>query len=100
VSAPANAKLDPESVAAIAAALATMAPVEGGLLDADGAGRLLGVPATWLRKEARNDRVPHVRLGRYVRFDRDDLLAWAAARSRGPKPRTGSGPVSKGGDSR
>ena len=67
------------------------------LLDANGASALLSVPATWLLAEARADRVPHVRLGRYVRFDPDDLLAWVATRARGPKPRrTGSQPVSNG----
>lgn len=54
------------------------------LLDAEQAGRLLAVPSTWLLAEARADRVPHVRLGRYVRFDADELDAWWRARARGP----------------
>jgi hypothetical protein len=92
-------RLDPESLVALAAEMARMASTSGGLLDAEGAGQLLSVPASWLLAEARRDRVPHVRLGRRVRFDRDDLLGWAAARSRGPRPRrTGSGPVSRGGE--
>lgn len=67
------------------------------LLDAEGAGLLLAVKASWLMAEARADRVPHVRLGRYVRFDRDELLAWVATRARGPKARrTGHAPVSNG----
>jgi hypothetical protein len=70
-----------------------------GLLDSEGAGRLLAVPPSWLLAEARAERVPHIRLGRRVRFDRADLLAWAASRKRGPR-RTGSGPVSNGGDPR
>ena len=48
------------------------------------AGALLNVPHTWVLAEARADRIPHVRLGRYVRFDRDQLVAWALARQRGP----------------
>jgi hypothetical protein len=39
---------------------------------------------SWVLAEARADRIPHVRLGRYVRFDHDDLLAWAQAQRRGP----------------
>ena len=41
----------------------------GTLIDAKAAGELLGVPHTWVLEEARHDRIPHVRLGRYVRFD-------------------------------
>jgi hypothetical protein len=73
------------------------APTPTSLLDAEGAGALLNVPATWLMAEARADRVPHVRLGKYVRFDRSELLEWVASRARGPKPRrTGQRPVSNG----
>jgi len=56
-----------------------------GLLDAGAAGELLGVPKTWVLTQARADRIPHVRLGRYVRFDPDELLTWARERARGPK---------------
>ncbi len=55
------------------------------LLNAEQAGELLGVPASWLLAQARDDRVPHVRLGRYVRFDRDELAAWIGTRARGPR---------------
>jgi excisionase family DNA binding protein len=54
------------------------------LLDADQAAELLNVPRRWIYTEARYDRIPHIRLGKYVRFDRDELLAWARARQRGP----------------
>lgn len=54
------------------------------LLDAEGAARLLNVPASWVLAEARAGRIPHVRLGRYVRFDADELAAWWRERARGP----------------
>lgn len=54
------------------------------LLTAQQAGELLGVPASWCLTEARHDRIPHVRLGRYVRFHGADLEAWWRARTRGP----------------
>jgi excisionase family DNA binding protein len=57
----------------------------GPLLDADGASALLNVPATWILAQAREDAIPHVRLGRYVRFDADDLREWAQERRRGPR---------------
>jgi excisionase family DNA binding protein len=58
--------------------------VPGPLLDAEGAARLLNVPASWVLAEARADRIPHVRLGRYVRFDGVELAAWWQSRARGP----------------
>lgn len=57
--------------------------VTGPLLDADGAAELLNVPASWVLAQARKDAIPHVRLGRYVRFDADDLRAWAKERRKG-----------------
>jgi excisionase family DNA binding protein len=61
-----------------------IAPVAASLLDAAEAGRLLSVPASWVLAEARANRIPHVRLGRYVRFSADELEAWWRARMRGP----------------
>ena len=46
------------------------------LIDAKAAGKLLGVPHTWLLAQARARRIPHHRLGHYVRFDPNDLRAW------------------------
>lgn len=59
------------------------APISS-LLDATEAGRLLSVPASWVLAEARANRIPHVRLGRYVRFSADELEEWWRARMRGP----------------
>jgi hypothetical protein len=36
--------------------------------------------------EVRAGRIPHIRLGRYARFDPDSIAAWAAERERGPVP--------------
>jgi hypothetical protein len=55
------------------------------LLDAKAAGALLGVPGSWLLAQARRDKVPHVRLGKYVRFDPVDLELWVVSVKRGPK---------------
>jgi excisionase family DNA binding protein len=54
------------------------------LLDATGAARLLNVPMSWVLAEARADRIPHVRLGRYVRFYASELQEWWLSRRRGP----------------
>lgn len=54
------------------------------LLDAEGAAELLNVPKSWVLAEARADRIPHLRFGRYVRFDAAELEEWWQSRRRGP----------------
>jgi excisionase family DNA binding protein len=54
------------------------------LLDAKQAGALLGVPASWVLAQARANRIPHVRLGHYVRFEAQSLEDWWRARLQGP----------------
>lgn len=83
--------VDPDDFAVESVPVNVSAP----LLDAKGAAEWLGVPSSWVLAEARADRIPHVRLGRYVRFRAEDLEAWVAARVRGPRGRrTGRRPVS------
>lgn len=86
--------MSPAAIEALAAALAPLlaqrlaslaAPrVENALLNAEQAGALLSVPATWVLAEARANRIPHVRLGHYVRFDPQVLERWWKGRARGP----------------
>ena len=56
------------------------------LLDARAAGRLLGVPHTWLLAQARAGRIPHHRLGHYVRFSAEDLREWLVENRIEPDP--------------
>jgi excisionase family DNA binding protein len=37
---------------------------------------LLAVPESWVRRETRADRLPHVRLGRYCRYDWPAVVDW------------------------
>jgi excisionase family DNA binding protein len=46
------------------------------LLDAAEIAARLGVPVSWVRESARSGAIPHVRLGRYVRFDDGDVDRW------------------------
>jgi excisionase family DNA binding protein len=55
------------------------------LIDARVAGRLLGVPHTWVLAQARAGRIPHHRLGHYVRFSRSDLETWLQQTRLGPQ---------------
>ena len=56
------------------------------LLTAKEAGKLYNVPPGWMLAQARADNVPHVRLGRYVRFREADLLAHLEACTHGGTP--------------
>jgi excisionase family DNA binding protein len=40
------------------------------------AAELLRVPVSWLYERTRANSIPHVKLGKYLRFDRDGLTTW------------------------
>ena len=46
------------------------------LLAIEEAARLLQVKISWLYERTRTNAVPHLKLGKYLRFDEDDLLTW------------------------
>jgi excisionase family DNA binding protein len=46
------------------------------LLNADEVAALLSVPVRWVREHTRGGLIPHVRLGRYIRYRRPTVLAW------------------------
>ena len=48
------------------------------LLDAAGLAAALGVPQTWIEQAAREQRIPSIRAGRYVRFSRAAVEATLA----------------------
>jgi excisionase family DNA binding protein len=43
----------------------------------------LNVPESWVRAETRADRLPHVQLGRYRRYDWPAVVAWLEERRAG-----------------
>lgn len=45
------------------------------LVDAERMGELAGVPGAWIAEAARQDRIPSIRLGKYVRFRPSAVLA-------------------------
>lgn len=49
---------------------------DGDLLTAEEVAALLRVTTAWVYAETRRHRIPHIRLGRYVRYRRDALAAW------------------------
>ncbi|MHB8492214.1 MAG: helix-turn-helix domain-containing protein [Solirubrobacteraceae bacterium] len=46
------------------------------LLHADDVADMLGVSKPWVYAEVRAGRMPHVRLGRYIRFRRESIECW------------------------
>ncbi len=53
------------------------------LLTAQDVAELLAVPVGWVREHSRNGHLPHIQLGRYVRYDRDDVLNWVQEQKAG-----------------
>lgn len=51
-------------------------PSSDGLLTADEVAALLQVSCAWVYAETRKRRIPHLRLGRYVRYRRSAIEAW------------------------
>lgn len=49
------------------------------LLHVEDVAALLGVSKAWVYAEVRAGRVPHVKLGRYVRFRRESIEEWLCA---------------------
>lgn len=55
------------------------------LMTAEAVADMLAVPTTWVEREARADRIPNIRIGRYRRFRREAVEEWLAMRERGPR---------------
>jgi excisionase family DNA binding protein len=46
----------------------------------------LGVPVSWVRESTRRGAMPAVQLGRYWRYDLDDIAVWIASCKQPGKP--------------
>lgn len=64
------------------------------LLSADDVAAMLGMGKDWVYAEVRANRIPHVKLGRYVRFRAESIEEWIAGLERA----TMSGTTKRGGD--
>ncbi|MBA3509769.1 MAG: helix-turn-helix domain-containing protein [Thermoleophilaceae bacterium] len=58
------------------------------LLDATAAAELLAVRPSWIYEAVRAGRLPHVKIGRHIRFLRSDLESWVATRRVGVTTRS------------
>lgn len=64
-----------------------------GWITIDEAAALIRVPKSWLYERTRLNTVPHVKLGKYLRFDREEFLAWARQFHRDGRGRRGTAVV-------
>ena len=54
-------------------------PTRGRLSTVDEVADLLQVPRSWVYQRTRRrgaDQLPHIKLGKYIRFEEDAVLAW------------------------
>ena len=58
------------------------------LLEAQDVAEMIGMTKDWVYAEVRADRIPHVKLGRYVRFRAEAIDDWIRGRERGTIPPT------------
>jgi excisionase family DNA binding protein len=63
---------------------------DGDLLTAAEVAAWLRVTPAWVYSETRRDRIPHVRLGRYVRYRREALEHWVERIEAAPTPGVGT----------
>ena len=73
---------------AAAAAVQPQDAAGTGLLSAEAAAVVLSVDPQWLLRQAREGRIPHARIGRYVRFDPAAIAAYCARPPRPPATAT------------
>lgn len=64
----------------------------GSLLQAEDVAAQLGVSKDWVYSEVRAGRIPHVKLGRYVRFRAESIEEWIAGLERATMTRTTESP--------
>lgn len=57
------------------------------LIDANEVAAMLAVPVTWVRDHTRSGELPHLTLGRYKRYRRQDVLDWLDTLTNGDGPR-------------
>lgn len=53
------------------------------LLTAADVAELLSVPVSWVREHTRSGLIPHVQLGRYVRYRQETVVSWIGQQEAG-----------------
>ena len=47
------------------------------LISIEEVAELLNVPKSWIYTRTRTGKIPFIKLGKYLRFDRAEVVAWA-----------------------
>jgi excisionase family DNA binding protein len=55
------------------------------LVDVNRVAEVTGTPVSWWYSAAESNRVPHYRVGKYVRFKLSEVEQWLAAQRRVPR---------------
>jgi excisionase family DNA binding protein len=76
----------PADTATNSGAASPPSPLSEPLLDAQAAAALLSVRPSWIYEAVRTGRVPHLKIGRHVRFLRSDLERWVVGQRRAARP--------------
>jgi excisionase family DNA binding protein len=63
-------------------------PTNDQLLTADEVAAFMRVTRAWVYAETRRNALPHLRLGRYVRYRRSAIEQWMVDVERGPQSRS------------
>lgn len=53
------------------------------LLNIDELSQFLGVPKSWIYERTRRGEIPHTKLGKYLRFDAQEIKEWLKKYQRG-----------------
>lgn len=54
-----------------------------GLLGIDELSQFLGVPKSWIYERTRKGEIPHIKLGKYLRFKTSEIREWLKKYQRG-----------------
>jgi excisionase family DNA binding protein len=65
------------------------------LLTASEVADILAVRESWVREATRAGHLPHLRLGRYIRYEHAAIHAWLEDQRHGPPPRPAPPPRSR-----
>jgi excisionase family DNA binding protein len=56
---------------------------EGELLNIEELSKLLNLPKSWIYERTRRGEIPHRKLGKYLRFDIQEIKIWLEQHQRG-----------------
>jgi excisionase family DNA binding protein len=71
-----NPSVDPQSSTTTGRSPAPASPLSSPLIDIHGVAEVLGVTPRHIQRLVAERRIPYLKVGRFVRFDRAELSVW------------------------